>query len=501
MFNEIDLKILKIITSDNPKGLEFAYSYTPELFNENLHLFGNLFRKYTLAFKSIPTKNTMIEWCGAGYQEYLNEVWDKLNNYNDYNKVEYNYYLDKLKKKYIENILKQIQKYIVNDKNSADIKSKNIDLMMQKIRDVRSGKAFIHKTVEEHLEEFNNSQSAQDEHNIETKIMCHYSGIDYAKDGFRPAEFFLVGGETGSGKSVTLCNIARQMWMQKNTIDMGPNDFEHGYNILFFSLEMPYEDCFSRFIAALSKIDERKIDNNNLDSEEKNRLQLAQKFIKEYPYQFDIVDVPRGLTAEKMEMHYNDALLKYQPHVVIVDYLGCMDLLSNDQDWLKMGILAGQLHEFGRYHKVVTGSAVQLTDVQRGSKTNIKKKSDAPLVGPHRIGRSSHILHQVNLYLQLESRYNEHLYGDMKYHIVKNRRGPLLSASLIKDLEKCMLVDVPYEPSTVGPLYSGPEVDAEGYLKDSSDSDESSSDLKEDISARLENIRKNISNTSLRSRL
>ena len=109
--------------------------------------------------------------------------------------------------------------------------------------------------------------------------------------------------------------------------------------------------------------------------------------------------------------------------------------------WLKLGYLAGQLHEFARAYNVAMLTAVQLTDINRGSKTDPSKRSKEQSVGGHRIGRSSLILHHANLGLQLEKRPGEENYSDLKYHIIKNRKGPLLQGSFKKHYENGALYD------------------------------------------------------------
>ncbi len=131
----------------------------------------------------------------------------------------------------------------------------------------------------------------------------------------------------------------------------------------------------------------------------------------------------------------------------MVDYLGLMDASSGDnseQDWLRLGQIAGRLHEFGRAYNVVVLTAVQLN---RPQNRNVKDSSD--LIGMHRIGRSSMIMHHANIGIQIESRKDERIHDDLRYHIIKNRDGELGCHRLRKKFQNATVTDIEkYIPPT-----------------------------------------------------
>ena len=442
--NKLDLSIFKALLSNNVIALEFAYMYNHDLFESELKLFAKLMLGYMKAFKSVPTRRVLVEWHGENYSDLINRVFDKIEQL-DYNTQEYRFDLERLKKRYVNRTLEEI-KSIPEDSNDPNQAFKDMSLKIQTIKAIKEGKGYIQQTVKEHIPEFRERYKAKAECPTQSdRIMCHYSAIDRSIGGFAPADLFLIGGETSAGKSLLLMNMGIQMWKQRNEIWTNPEDIERGYNIAYFSLEMPYEDCFSRFMARLADVPERHLIDAKLTPEEQDRVSKAEEFIERFPYMFDIIDMPRDVTIDEIEVRYNDALLKYRPDVVIVDYMGLMRSPNHarDQDWLKMGHLGGELHEFGRAYSVVMGSAVQLTDVQRGSKEDVQKKTTGVRVGLHRVGRSSHIMHHATLGIQIESRRGEDSYGDLIYHIIKNRRGKRLKATLNKNLTHCSLTDIP----------------------------------------------------------
>lgn len=442
--NELDLCILKTLLTNNIAGLEFCYTFNHDLFESETQTFAKLVLGYMKSFKSIPTRKVLKEWHGEAYFGIIDKFWDAIDDL-DYDTQEHRFNLEKIKHRYVKRTLQEIKS--IPEDNNPNKTFKDISLKIQNVKTIKDGKGFTQKTVKEHIPEFQERYRAKLENPEQTdRILCHYSALDMATGGFAPADLFLLGGETGAGKSMLLMNMGLQMWKQENNVLANPSEFQKGYNVAYFSLEMPYDDCYARFMARLAQVPERKLVEAKLTDEEQERVAKAEEFIKQYPYEFDIIDMPRDVTIDEIEVRYNDALLKYKPDVVIVDYMGLMrsPAVAKEQDWLKMGHIGGELHEFGRVYGVVMGSAVQLTDIQRGSKEEVSKKGKGVSIGLHRVGRSSQIMHHATLGVQIESRAREDTYTDLIYHVIKNRRGARPRAVLSKNFTNCSLIDIPY---------------------------------------------------------
>lgn len=238
-------------------------------------------------------------------------------------------------------------------------------------------------------------------------------------------------------------NMALQIWLQNNTVEMVDN-FGPGHGVLYFSLEMPFKPCLNRVLGRLSNNPTKKIRAAKLNEEEAGRLKQSLRFIQKYPYQFEIIDIPRGATMESLELLYEEAKALYDPKVVVIDYLGLMDYEGGGEmeDWLKLGKISEKIHEFGRVHDLITLSAIQLNRPKSGK--------DEDKIGLHRIGRSALIMQNANIGIQIESRPNEKKYPDMYYHLIKNRDGELDKARLIKNLACGTLLDekVEEDPTT-----------------------------------------------------
>ena len=117
-------------------------------------------------------------------------------------------------------------------------------------------------------------------------------------------------------------------------------------------------------------------------------------------------------------------------------------------DWLRLGKIAGKLHEFARTYNIVLLSAVQL------NRPKSKDPNDA--IGLHRIGRSSSIMHHATLGIQIHTRKDENSFSDLEYYVIKNRNGEEGSHLIKKHFQTATLVDLPDN------IYAPPQDDSIG---------------------------------------
>jgi replicative DNA helicase len=455
MIEELDLRILKTLVSDKVIALTFTSRYDHSLFDQDTQRFAKLIIDYTKHYRSPPTKRTLLEQHGKNQNlaTIIEDSWAEIDELN-YDTKEYPYDLEQLKKRFQQQAVEDIrEKAASEDPDSCQNPEEyfnNLSLAINRITSIELERTYTQKPVGDYAIEFSESYEARKLNpELSVEIKTGYSVVD-ACGGISPGELVMIGGESNSGKSQLLNNMGKQIWLQGNTIESDPSTHSliRGYNVLYFSLEMPYEDCFIRFLASLANVPQRALTKSSLDHKEELRVQKALEFIKKYQdsgYYFDIVDVPRNLTIEEVELRYHDAMLRYRPDVVIIDYMGLMHstTLAKEQDWLKLGGIAASVHEFGRAYDNAMITAAQLTDLKRSG--NSSKSEDNRSVGMHRWGRSSLIMHHVNLGIQIETRQNEISFPDMRIHVVKDRKGPLRQGHLIKNFANASLIDVPYD--------------------------------------------------------
>ena len=444
-FEDQDLRILKALVTNKLTAIKFTNSYDHEIFFGDAKAVGETIIEYVKAYKSIPTRRVLLDLHKKD-QELHNKIdhaWELLSEI-DHNESEFEYDLEKLKNRFTKVKLVNVRD-AVNDLDFSDIDyEKEIKSIQRKIDEatgIRKGskQAYIQKTLKAYMPEYKrNFRAKVSDKSLGRGIPTGYSYLDYVKNGLSPAEMLIIAGETGGGKSMMLNNMAIQMWLQGNTPKTPKDQLIKGCNVLYFSLEMPYDGCARRTLARVADLPTYSLRDCSLNKEQAKRLGDTVDFINEYPFEFEIVDIPRGVTIEQIELRFNEALTKYSPEVVVVDYLGLMDASgsdNSDQDWLRLGHIAGRLHEFARAYNIIMLTAVQLNRPQ-----NKSAKNSSELIGMHRIGRSSLIMHHANLAIQIESRKDEAIMDDLVYHIIKNRDGELGSHRMRKKFQNNLIL-------------------------------------------------------------
>jgi len=444
MTDQLDLRILATLISNKKNASEFISECGEFVFQTDTYLFAKQVCQYIKVYKDLPTLRTLIEFTGQDNQQradYLKQTWTAVESV-PLNDKEFKHDLKQIKDRYAESLLLSLRDNVFSDEKLHGDPLKNLSAIhsvTEKIKTLYKSSPFNQKTLKDSIKDFVDRYSAkQRDPNFGRGILTGYNFLDFQTNGLRPAELFLVAGESGSGKSMLLMNFAIQMWLQQNTISS--TEFKTGYNILFFSLEMPYEQCLNRIVSRLADVPYRSIRDGTLTKDQHERVRQALAFIKRYPNEFEIVDIPRGATIEGIETIFNDVKARFHPDVVVVDYLGLMEHHGDMDDWLKLGAISGSLHEFARVYNVCVLSAVQLNRMQKGKDTAQDDK-----IGAHRIGRSALIIQNANVALQIEKRPEENMHPDMIVHIIKNRDGENVRGRLIKNFACCGLQNDPQD--------------------------------------------------------
>ena len=440
MSDLIEQKIISAIFSSQRIALDFSSNYDLDLFINPIHK--DLISKiipYIKLYKTRPTKESLIEKHSSD-----DNFISKLNAFEilPYDEANFPFDLDQQKRKSAKQKLTDIRDSLFND--SLDDINSNVKLINKSISAIKAldgKKAFERKVVKDYVDTFTHDYIEKYKNpELGKGILTGYSMLDYVKNGLRPSDLIIIAGATGSGKSQLMSNMAIQIWMQNNTIETKPDSFTKGYNIAYFSLEMPYQDCFQRFMSRVSNSNSYGIRDAKLSPGEAQAVKQACKFMKKYPYNFDIIDVHRGFSVNELESLYQEILSDYIPDVIFIDYLGLMedaDTGSDDQDWLKLGVLAGKIHEFARTYNIPIVTAVQLNRIDPKAKSQI---------GLHRIGRSALIATHATLIIQIETREDEHNYDDFIYHIIKNRHGASnISHAIYKDFKTSSIIDKQFD--------------------------------------------------------
>lgn len=446
---EQDLRIFKAITTDARLALDFAGNNDPKLFLGDARDVGQAIVDYIKLYKTPPTKRVLLDKFqkNSDLCNKIETVFEEITGFK-FNPSEYQYDIEKFKQRYCDVKYSELADGFKFGNNDPDFNLAKAESLFNEIQGVKqkSRNAYTSKSLDEYLPEFHEEYVARLKNPaLGQGVLTGYSYLDYITNGMNPAEMMIIGGETGAGKSMFLNNIAIQMWLQRNTIATPTDEYTKGYNVLYFSLEMPFKGCFRRTMSRLADVRMYGLRDSNLSKSEAESVGMASRFIKKYPYKFRIVDIPRGVTVDQIERCYLEAKADFEPDVVVVDYLGLMeDSSSQADDWLKLGHIGGKLHEFGRAYNTRILTAVQL------NRPDKKPKDPADLIGMHRIGRSSLIMHHANIGVQIESRPEEWTRDTIRYHVIKNRDGELGCHEITKKFRHAAIFDIPWVPPSTG---------------------------------------------------
>lgn len=436
-FDSLDLSILKTLISDKKRSIEFVNDHDHKLFSPEVWNFAQIITSFVRNFKELPTLRVLSEKLSKNEQQvkHITQVWSELEKI-DPDPKEFFHDLEKLKKRFAEKQLAAITETLGKlTPGSIDI-SKTLSEMQKTIQTIHSldqYKVYENKNIKDLLAPFVEKFNAKkDNPNLDRGLMTGYSFIDYATNGMKPADFMIIAGESGFGKSLLLNNIAIQVWMQGNKTS--DTEFKPGKNVAYISLEMPVEDCFNRLLGRLSGVPIRNIENAKLSREEHKKLKESLDFIKNFPNQFRIIDVPEG-SANDIETLILNTGEKFD--AIFIDYLGIMETndKSDEADWQKQGEISKQVRAIGRKLGIPIFSAVQL------NRNKTTGKDPAENIGLHRLARSGGIATHATHILQIESRMKEELFPDLVVHFIKNRKGPKNKGILIKSLSSATLID------------------------------------------------------------
>ena len=251
-------------------------------------------------------------------------------------------------------------------------------------------------------------------------FLSGYKTLDDYTWGVKNSEMLVIGGASSSGKSLLMLNMAVNAWLGSNRPLEGITGCEDGKNILFISLEMSKKQLEQRVDAKLCNARHRNLARGNLTVEEESRWNDSLRFQEAYGKKFYILDMPRGTTMSEIDAKYENIISVFKPDAVFVDYLQLMkpSLEGTGSDWLDVGRVSEELHEFCRKKNIPVITAAQRKAAPK--KSGGKKEDNVDLED---LGRTKMIGDNATIVLLIANREDEILKDDMEIHIVKNRDG------------------------------------------------------------------------------
>lgn len=447
-YPELDTRMLAYALSSKRLMMTMSSAVTIDYFSRDCQMLWELVRRAFMRFRELPTERVLIAAAG--------EHWEKMKDLHatvaaqEVDPREYPLDMERFRVRYNEQVVRkageEVFNHNFNGETFADLQAANRVLQdaMSRVSQIYSVDVFKEGSLAEAADEsWRDYQEVERNPGKAVGIKTGFAEFDRVSNGLREAEIMLIGGQSGTGKSALAMNMAVNAWLGENKVPENPEapigDFSSGISVLYFTIEMPFAALKRRLDACVAGVPLYGIRDGSLNDEEKRRYRAALRFMRAYPSQFRIIDIPRGATMQHIEskfMQCCDDSPDNPPQLVVVDYISLMES-DRDQgsDWRNLGRIAEQYHEFTRVNRIPSISPVQLNRPD-------KKASQSELrPDQERIARSSMLVDNANIVLTIEKRKDEHLQKDMKIHRVKMRDGEQGMFVLQKRLDMMRLYD------------------------------------------------------------
>ena len=166
-FDDLEMRVLKTITSNKKFGLDFANENDPKLFSGELWNFANVVIGYIKTNKELPTLRVINEKLGKGNNENLlkkiNAVWESLQKVQADDK-EYKHDLEKLKKRFAEKQLLDTSSALSKlDPGNIDVNKTVSELQrtIQSIKGLSQKRTFERRTLKDDVPHFRDEYNAK----------------------------------------------------------------------------------------------------------------------------------------------------------------------------------------------------------------------------------------------------------------------------------------------------------------------------------------------------
>lgn len=364
----------------------------------------------------------------------LSELEDKACKKN-----ELGYYVDQLKVRYNNFLLKKLAENVSQNEAELDDRNSLVKRMTAKIDRLHKSDTYSEGDFTENVQERRDRALYREENPEDSMgVLTGYSEIDDYTYGIKKSEMMVIVGASSSGKSMLLMNVAVNAWLRGNDPTEGKPKHQDGYNVVYFTLEMNKQQLEDRIDACIAKVRHKSLTRGDMTAEEKSRLAASHDFQDQYNPKFYIVDIPRGASANQIEQKYEALLGEFEPDLICVDYLGIMGVDDmGDADWQELGKIASSMHEFCRNKDIAVVTAAQ--------RKATSKRTDDDEEGRdlEKIGRSKLIGDNANIVLMIANRKDEHLREDFEATFVKNRDGKLGTIHLRKVFDQSRIENWP----------------------------------------------------------
>jgi replicative DNA helicase len=393
-------------------------------------------KDYYDSYKSPPTFSLLEEYLVDDFEnlQLLSLIQD-----TKCNESEVKFFIDQIRKRYNKYLAKKIANALPENESEFDKDEFNKELhrIQAKIERLYKNAVFTEGEIKDSIEErIGKYNFVEKNPYLISGVFTGYKELDEYLWGIKNSELMVIAGASSSGKSLMMLNIAINAWLGSNDPLSDKQIIDDGKNIIFFSLEMSKEQLEERIDSNLAKIITNNITRGKMNDSDKSRYYKVMDFIKKYNKKFYICDIPRGSKMSDIESRYDSIISEFNADLVCIDYLQL--LVPNravSHDWLSVGYVAEEMHEFCRSKNIPV-----ITAAQRKAKG---KKEKEAYNDTEDLGRSKMIGDNSSIVLLIDNRENEILKDDMVIHVTKNRQGAKGKFSLLKEFDKARIENLP----------------------------------------------------------
>ena len=394
--------------------------------------------EYYSRHKATPTINILRQLLPE--EEFDHGFLELVENYETSDN-EIGFYIDQMKERYNKRILKRFVNNCLEDEEDVKELNKEVKRIVGKTDRLYKSDVFSEGMLKDSIKSrLDNYEFVKNNPNMKQGMLSGFLSIDDYTWGLKNSEMMVIGGASSSGKSLLMMNMAINAYLGSNDPINGVTGRKDGKNVLYISLEMSKEQLEQRVDANIAYIPHRGLTRGTLRPEEILNWKKSLKFQKDYEKIFYILDMPRNSTMAEIEAKFEIITGIFKPEAVFVDYLQLMSpsIGATGTDWMDVGRVAEELHEFCRKKDLPVITAAQR---KAGSKKSSGKYKDN--VDLEDLGRSKMIGDNATVVLLIGKREDEDLREDMEIYIVKNRDGPKGKVLLKKTFDKSKIEELP----------------------------------------------------------
>jgi KaiC/GvpD/RAD55 family RecA-like ATPase len=263
----------------------------------------------------------------------------------------------------------------------------------------------------------------------EKRFKIGHKTIDDATRGFRYGELLLILGNINSGKSMSLTNVAYNLWKE-------------GCSVLLLTSEMRPKDFDERIYSRASAVDYGRIMSGKqyLDDSDKQALGSVVKEMKERENHIIVKYLNPSDTYLTIEGYINDLRTSHNftPDVVILDSLSDISPLNvpiEQKDWQMKGQIVTELKHWSE--TCLNGRGVFMISTHQAKTETIDKKFED--INLSDFGRSKIIPERADFSMYIRSVPELSL---MNVKLIKARRTQVgMTWSMAIDYSKCLVTN------------------------------------------------------------